>query len=152
MLGRAGREGHRYPLRANAEDLCAPCRGSMHLSQDAGLSDDQLKGLAGELRQQLENGGTDDILPQTFAMVREVAVRTMGMRHYDVQILGGIVLHRGIVAGPRPVRARRCPQRCQLFSTDCPVRASMWLQSMTIWRAGCGLDESHLQLFGNECR
>ena len=68
-------------------------------SKMQGFSDDQLKGLAGELRQQLENGSsTDDILPQSFAMVREVAVRTMGMRHYDVQILGGIVLHRGIVA------------------------------------------------------
>ena len=64
-------------------------------SKMQGFSDDQLKGLAGELRQQLENGSsTDDILPQSFAMVREVAVRTMGMRHYDVQILGGIVLHR----------------------------------------------------------
>ena len=63
------------------------------------MSDEELKALGAELRQKLENGAsTDDILPESFAMVREASVRTMGMRHYDVQILGGVVLHRGIVA------------------------------------------------------
>ena len=63
------------------------------------LSDEQLVAKTGEFKQKLENGASlDDILPEAFAVVRETAVRTLGMRHYDVQIIGGKVLHDGQVA------------------------------------------------------
>jgi preprotein translocase subunit SecA len=63
------------------------------------LSDASLQGLTAEFRQRVENGEPlDDMIPETFAAIREASVRTVGMRHFDVQVLGGIVLHRGNVA------------------------------------------------------
>src|SRR5256885_1157514 len=65
----------------------------------AAKSDDQLKGLTPQFRERLAQGATlDDLLPEAFAACREAARRTKNMRHYDVQILGGIVLHRGNIA------------------------------------------------------
>ncbi len=63
------------------------------------LTDEQLRGKTDEFRARLANGETlDDILPEAFAVVREAAVRTIGQRHYDVQLIGGIVLHQGRIA------------------------------------------------------
>ncbi|MEH6544879.1 MAG: preprotein translocase subunit SecA [Sneathiella sp.] len=60
------------------------------------LSDDELMAKTVEFRQQIDAGRPlDDILPEAFACVREAAVRALGERHYDVQLLGGIVLHQG---------------------------------------------------------
>ena len=63
------------------------------------LSDDELKGQTEVFRQRLANGEKlDDLLPEAFATVREAAIRTLGQRHYDVQLIGGIALHRGEIA------------------------------------------------------
>ena len=63
------------------------------------LSDDQLLAKTGEFKARLKEGATlDDILPEAFAVVREVGVRTLKMRHFDVQLTGGIVLHEGKIA------------------------------------------------------
>ena len=63
------------------------------------LSDEELKTKTEEFRGRLKNGETlDDILPEAFATVREAAKRVMGQRHYDVQLIGGIVLHKGMIA------------------------------------------------------
>ncbi|WP_432407142.1 preprotein translocase subunit SecA [Wukongibacter sp. M2B1] len=63
------------------------------------LSDNELKNKTKYFKDKLANGASlDDILPEAFAVVREAAVRTLGMRHYRVQILGGIVLHGGRIA------------------------------------------------------
>jgi preprotein translocase subunit SecA len=63
------------------------------------LSDDALKGRTAEFRQQLADGKTlDDILVPAFATVREAAKRTLGQRHFDVQLIGGMVLHEGDIA------------------------------------------------------
>ena len=63
------------------------------------LSDDELRRKTGEFKERLSNGATlDDILPEAFAVVREVARRKLNMRHFDVQIIGGIVLHQGKIA------------------------------------------------------
>ncbi len=63
------------------------------------LTDEQLKSMTGELRRRLQEGESlDDILPEAFAQVREASVRTLGMRHFDVQLIGGIVLHQGKIA------------------------------------------------------
>jgi preprotein translocase subunit SecA len=65
----------------------------------SGLSDTQLKDRTEEFRRRLEDGvSLDEILPEAFAVVREVSRRTLKMRHFDVQILGGIVLHEGKIA------------------------------------------------------
>ncbi len=63
------------------------------------MTDDQLKSRTGEFKQRLEDGETlDDLLPEAFATVREASVRSLGMRHYDVQLIGGIFLHKGKIA------------------------------------------------------
>ncbi|MEB3308303.1 MAG: preprotein translocase subunit SecA [Cyanobacteriota bacterium] len=80
----------------------------------APLSDDELRGLTAEFRQKLENGRSaggspeaisarqrkllDELLPQAFAVVREAGKRVLGMRHFDVQLIGGMVLHDGQIA------------------------------------------------------
>ena len=67
-----------------------------------GLSDEQLKEKTKELQQQLTHGKTiDDILPEAFALVREAGKRTLNQRHFDVQLIGGMVLHRGNIAEMR---------------------------------------------------
>ncbi|MBS3929833.1 MAG: preprotein translocase subunit SecA [Sphingomonadales bacterium] len=66
------------------------------------LSDEELKAQTDKFRRQLEEGKTlDQILPEAFATVREASKRTLGMRHFDVQMIGGIVLHRGEIAEMR---------------------------------------------------
>ncbi|MFH0728125.1 MAG: preprotein translocase subunit SecA [Pseudomonadota bacterium] len=63
------------------------------------MSDEELRGQTGVLKERLDQGATlEDILPEAFATVREVSVRTLGMRHFDVQLIGGIILHRGKIA------------------------------------------------------
>ncbi|QPN58010.1 preprotein translocase subunit SecA [Synechococcus sp. CBW1107] len=70
------------------------------------LSDDQLRGKTAEFRQRLENAGSparqrqllDELLPEAFAVVREAGKRVLGMRHFDVQLIGGMVLHEGQIA------------------------------------------------------
>ncbi len=63
------------------------------------LTDEELRGRTGEARTRLDQGaGLDDLLAPAFAAVREASRRTLGMRHYDVQLLGGIVLHQGKIA------------------------------------------------------
>ena len=63
------------------------------------LTDEQLKNKTHEFKKQLEEGKTlDDILPEAFAVVREAAKRVLGMRHFDVQLIGGIILHQGRIA------------------------------------------------------
>lgn len=65
----------------------------------AALSDEQLSHKTVEYRERLEKGETlDDLLPEAYATVREAAKRTLGMRHFDVQMVGGIVLHEGKIA------------------------------------------------------
>ena len=63
------------------------------------LTDDQLRDKTGAFRERLSRGETlDDLLPEAFAVVREAGRRSLQMRHFDVQLIGGIMLHRGMIA------------------------------------------------------
>ncbi|KUK10984.1 MAG: Protein translocase subunit SecA [Clostridia bacterium 41_269] len=63
------------------------------------LTDNELKAKTDEFKERLKQGETlDDLLPEAFAVVREASVRVLGMRHFDVQLMGGIVLHQGRIA------------------------------------------------------
>jgi len=63
------------------------------------LSDEQLQAKTAEFKERISNEESlDDLLPEAFAAVREASVRVLGMRHFDVQLIGGIVLHRGKIA------------------------------------------------------
>ncbi len=60
------------------------------------LTNDEMRGMTSKFRQRIEKGETlDSLLPEAFALTREASVRTLGMRHFDVQMMGGIVLHQG---------------------------------------------------------
>jgi len=66
------------------------------------LSDDELKNKTPEFKERLKKGESmDDILPEAFAVVREVSKRTTGLRHYDVQMIGGLTIHNGNIAEMR---------------------------------------------------
>ena len=63
------------------------------------LTDEELRAKTAEFKKRLQEGETlDDVLPEAFAAVREAAKRTLGQRHYDVQLIGGIVLHNGMIS------------------------------------------------------
>ena len=65
----------------------------------ASLDDDAIRAMVGDIRQQITDGASkDDFLVDVFALVREAAKRTLGQRHFDVQLMGGIALHRGQIA------------------------------------------------------
>ncbi len=71
-------------------------------SEIEALSDDQLRAKTDEFRGRLTGGASlDDLLPEAFAVVREAGRRTMGMRHFDVQLVGGMALHEGKIAEMR---------------------------------------------------
>ena len=66
------------------------------------LSDEELRGKTKEYKKRLEDGETlDDLLPEAFATVREAAKRVLGMEHYRVQLIGGIILHQGRISEMR---------------------------------------------------
>ena len=70
------------------------------LEQEIASFNSQLTAKTAEFRQRVANGeALDELLPEAFAVVREASKRTLGMRHFDVQMIGGIVLHQG--ASPR---------------------------------------------------
>jgi len=70
--------------------------------QISALSDDELKGKTPEFRERLEQGeALDNLLPEAFAVVREAGKRVLGMRHFDVQLIGGMVLNQGKIAEMR---------------------------------------------------
>lgn len=73
-----------------------------HEATFGAMSDDELRSMTGKFKARLENGeDLDDLLPEAFAVVREASKRTLGQRHYDVQIMGGAALHRGNIAEMR---------------------------------------------------
>ena len=79
-----------YPIADKVEALEEPCRK---------LSDEELRAKTDEFKKRYQDGETlDQLLPEAFATCREASWRVLGMRHYRVQIIGGIVLHQGRIA------------------------------------------------------
>ena len=96
ILDRVLRAGEGKKLKALSS--LVPDMNALEASMRA-LSDDALKAKTPEFRQRLANGeDLDDLLIEAFAVVREGARRTIGQRHYDVQLMGGAALHFGWVA------------------------------------------------------
>ncbi len=90
-------------LDDNARDIKKMNQVVAHINEleneVSSLSDEELKGKTGYFKDKLANGASlEDILPEAFAVVREASRRVLGMRHFDVQLIGGIVLHYGRIA------------------------------------------------------
>jgi preprotein translocase subunit SecA len=80
------------------------------------LTDEELRGKTDEFKERLSKGETlDDLLPEAFAVVREAAKRVLGMRHFDVQLIGGIVLHQGRIAEMRTGEGKTLVSTCPAY-------------------------------------
>ncbi|MBK8715114.1 MAG: preprotein translocase subunit SecA [Deltaproteobacteria bacterium] len=89
------------------------------------LSDEQLRGKTAEFKQKLSQGATlDDLLPDAFATVREASRRTLGLRHYDVQLIGGLALHRGTIAEMRTGEGKTLTATCALYLNALPGKGA----------------------------
>lgn len=76
------------------------------------LTDEQLRAKTEEFRNRFNDGESlDELLPEAFAVVREAAKRTLGQRHYDVQMMGGAALHSGNIAEMRTGEGKHWSQR-----------------------------------------
>src|SRR6201985_2595927 len=86
-----GRKFKAYQKRAEAINRFEP--------EMEALSDEEIRAEADELRRRARDGASlDDLLPEAFALCREASRRSTGQRHYDVQLIGGMVLHAGAIA------------------------------------------------------
>lgn len=84
--------------------------------QMAAMSDEELKAQTPKFKERLANGETlDDLLPEAFATVREAAKRVLGMEHYPVQLIGGIVLHQGRIAEMRTGEGKTLVSTCPAY-------------------------------------
>jgi preprotein translocase subunit SecA len=89
------------------------------------LRDEELRGKTGEFRQRLDNGESlDSLLPEAYAVVREAAQRTLGMRHYDVQMIGGIAMHRGMILEMRTGEGKTLTATTALYLNALPGRGA----------------------------
>ena len=80
------------------------------------LTDEELKAKTPEFKERLANGETlDDLLPEAFAVVREAAKRVLGMRHFDVQLIGGVVLQQGRIAEMRTGEGKTLDSTCPAY-------------------------------------
>ena len=80
------------------------------------LSDDELKAQTAKFKERLEQGETlDDILPEAFATVREAARRVLGMEHYPVQLIGGIILHQGRISEMKTGEGKTLVSTCPAY-------------------------------------
>ncbi|MDX6524907.1 MAG: preprotein translocase subunit SecA, partial [Gaiellales bacterium] len=87
------------------------------------LPDDELREKTAEFRGRLEQGETlDDLLPEAFAVVRDASKRTLGMRHFDVQLLGGAVLHEGSIAEMRTGEGKTLAATLPLYLNALPAQ------------------------------
>ncbi len=100
------------------------------------LSDAELAGKTADFKAQLAAGKTtDDLVVPAFAVVREAARRSLGMRPFDVQLMGGMILNDGAIAEMKRVKARRLWRRLPSTSMRSPARASTSSPSTTISQA-----------------
>ena len=80
------------------------------------LSDEELRAKTDEFKARLADGATlDDILPEAFAVVREASKRVLGLRHFDVQLIGGIVLHQGRIAEMKTGEGKKLVSTCPAY-------------------------------------
>jgi len=90
-------------------------------------SDAELKEMTADFKRRLDKGATlDEILPEAYAVVREAGVRRLGMRHYDVQLIGGMVLHRGKIAEMKTGEGKTLVATLPAYLNALKARASTW--------------------------
>ena len=95
-------------------------------------TDDKLSGMTEKFRDRLQAGETlDDILPEAFAVCREGSRRVLGMRHFDVQLMGGMCLHEGKIAEMKTGEGKTLVATLPVYLNALEARASTWSPSTT---------------------
>lgn len=98
------------------------------------LSDSSLANKTNEFKARLAKGETlDDILPDAFAVIREASRRVLGMRQFDVQLIGGIILHRGNIAEMGTGEGKTLVATAPVYLNALEGKGLMLLLSMTTW-------------------
>ena len=99
------------------------------------LSDEELRDKTKEYKKRLEEGETlDDLLPEAFATVREAARRVLGMEHYRVQLMGGVVLHQGRIAEMKTGEGKTLVSTLPAYLNALEGKVYTSLPSMIIWQ------------------
>ena len=97
------------------------------------LSDTALADKSAEFRKRIENGETlDDMLPEAFAVCREMSKR-LNMRHFDVQLIGGMILHKGRISEMKTGEGKTLVATLPSISMPSKAKAPIWSQSTTTW-------------------
>jgi preprotein translocase subunit SecA len=97
-------------------------------------SDEKLYGMTTEFRRRLAHGETlDDLLPDAFAVVKETSKRTLGQRHYDVQLIGGIALHKGIIAEMRTGEGKTLVSTLPLYLNSLKLNKKWVIKAEQKW-------------------
>jgi len=105
-------------------------------AQFEALSDDQLRAKTDEFRTRVAQGETlDAILPEAFAVVREGSKRVMKMRHFDVQMIGGIALHNGKISEMRTGEGKTLTATLAVYLMPWPTKVCTWSRSTITWPA-----------------
>ncbi len=115
------------------------------------LSLEELAGKTAEFKQRLADGeDLDDLLPEAFATVREASRRTIGQRHYDVQLIGGIVLHEGKIAEMKTGEGKTLVATLPLYLNALEGKGSHLITvNDYLAKVGAGLDEPDLPFAGH---
>jgi preprotein translocase subunit SecA len=116
------------------------------------LSDEALRARTVEFRQRLDKGATiDELLPEAFAVVREAGRRVLGMRHFDVQLIGGMVLHDGKIAEMRTGEGKTLVATLAAYLNALPARGRACRHRQRLsGEPRCRMDGSHLPLPGHD--
>ena len=123
-----GRKFKSYEKRAEAINRFEP---EMELLDDSALLEE-----ADSLRERVRGGESlDDVLPEAFALTREAARRSIGQRHYDVQLVGGMVLHDGSIAEMKTGEGKTLTATLAVFLNSLGGEGVHWSPSTTTWRA-----------------
>jgi len=108
------------------------------------LSDSKLKAKTAEFKQLLLNGKTlEEILPEAFAVVREASRRTLGLRHYDVQLIAGIAFHEGKVAEQKTGEGKTLSATLPYHGERLLGTAWRWLDGTDFWGTQCFCGRYH---------
>ena len=115
------------------------------------LSDDQLKARTDEFIQRIQDGETvDDILPEAFATVREASKRVFSMRHFDVQMLGGMVLNQGKISEMRTGEGKTLTSTLPAYLKALEKRGVHVITvNDYLAKRGCRLESSIIRIFGS---
>lgn len=117
------------------------------------LTDEQLRGKTAEFRERLDKGETlDALLPEAFAVVREASRRVLGMRHFDVQLIGGMVLNDGKIAEMRTGEGKTLTATLAVYLNALPAKGvHVVTVNDYLGKPRRGLDGTTLQLPRHDC-